>query len=1135
MGLIVLACISTGCQSTCDRKSQCNPGWSSSRFSEQDDCPLNVCCSEHGFCGYTDEFCKDDKVDRPSCSNGHPVDRVIGYWESWSTSQRSCMSMAPETIPYGQFTDIIFSFATINPETFRISPGNKATDSMMARIGAMKLIQPGLKIWIAIGGWAFNDPGPTQTTFSDIARSASNTETFLESLVSLMNKYNFDGVDIDWEYPVAPDRNGRPEDYKNAVTFMTKLKTRMEKNKKQVSMAIPASYWYLQNFDIQALEATVDWFNLMTYDVHGSWDIDNQWTGPWANSHTNMTEIQMGLDLMWRNGISPNKVTMGMAFYSRSFTLTNAASCSGVGCRVASAGDPGRCSDTAGVLLHPEIAEIIKEHGLTPQLHRDAAVKTISWGDQWTSFDDVATWRLKANIARSQCITGFMVWAISHDDEQGTNAKSLNQALGREIPDFPDFGFVPAEPPPAPVMLPKLCRWTSCYDDCPSGFKAVQRDGHEEIMLDARMCKHISFPNRKMSKLCCPNTIRTPKCTWRGHRNSGNCKPGCDDGEIEIGTLQAGCKKGFQTACCESTQATAAYGECYWTGCVKKDSPSWGDHCLQPYSKFIVESDRGSGDMPKCQNGERRVMCCRDPAPFEFTNNCQWVRKAGFVADGNYCEGACPKGSFRISLRDGTDSPGWCWDTQAYCCDDPKPVVIRGPEYDEGDVWGADGMMEFRHVLEKYMRNPTCPATILQPSIDGTATPPAWRRSLVAEAQEFDMLHKRATDCTESDWRTLVNYVNLMFDVKAPAYIHVTNYYDSEFAATFDPGLSFNNLTNYFRDYPDIAPRAHIEMMLLAPVEAADSMRNMRSSGSALCEPRSLSRVGPEADVDIAVDKRLIFVPGSRDEEHITGVPDFGEILRGINRGDITLHYARWQWYRGRRAGPMLELAYWIGPQIGVRTHQNAYYNRYRDVRVGNQVPDHWVVMHIHIDVTTRQNWLRRFPDGNTHVGTGRISLFHGQRWMQPVSIVGWRVNGNAERLGTIHASPNADRSGWECPGNQVWYIGRDPPGRPDEFTNLLARWGRNLYLDHYVNVAGLRMVIEAPPGTNPGVLDPRNPGTIVPEHSQSTVAQGEDPYDLNWVVAPNPSDGTLMFDFNIDPPDRDLESGSSTQNPGGT
>ena len=34
-----------------------------------------------------------------------------------------------------------------------------------------------------------------------------------------------------------------------------------------LTITLPSSYWYLQNFDIVNIEPLVDWFNVMTYDV----------------------------------------------------------------------------------------------------------------------------------------------------------------------------------------------------------------------------------------------------------------------------------------------------------------------------------------------------------------------------------------------------------------------------------------------------------------------------------------------------------------------------------------------------------------------------------------------------------------------------------------------------------------------------------------------------------------------------------------------------------------------------------------------------------------------------------------------------------------------------------------------------
>ena len=62
----------------------------------------------------------------------------------------------------------------------------------------LKASNPGLQTWISIGGWSFNDPGPTQFTFQQLAASTSAQSAFFASLISFMETHNFDGVDIDW-------------------------------------------------------------------------------------------------------------------------------------------------------------------------------------------------------------------------------------------------------------------------------------------------------------------------------------------------------------------------------------------------------------------------------------------------------------------------------------------------------------------------------------------------------------------------------------------------------------------------------------------------------------------------------------------------------------------------------------------------------------------------------------------------------------------------------------------------------------------------------------------------------------------------------------------------------------------------
>ena len=88
------------------------------------------------------------------------------------------------------------------------------------------------------------------------------------------------------------------------------------------------------------MEPYLDWFNIMTYDIRkfekrkihredalnqtltigkdGVWDAGIDSLGPYAHAHTNLTEIQMGLELLWRNNINPGRVVLGLGFYGRS-------------------------------------------------------------------------------------------------------------------------------------------------------------------------------------------------------------------------------------------------------------------------------------------------------------------------------------------------------------------------------------------------------------------------------------------------------------------------------------------------------------------------------------------------------------------------------------------------------------------------------------------------------------------------------------------------------------------------------------------------------------------------------------------------------------------------------------------------
>lgn len=62
------------------------------------------------------------------------------------------------------------------------------------------------------------------------------------------------------------------------------------------------------------------WTHVCFLSVDGVWDSGIKSLGPYAYAHTNLTEINLSLELLWRNNIDPARVNMGLGFYGRSMS-----------------------------------------------------------------------------------------------------------------------------------------------------------------------------------------------------------------------------------------------------------------------------------------------------------------------------------------------------------------------------------------------------------------------------------------------------------------------------------------------------------------------------------------------------------------------------------------------------------------------------------------------------------------------------------------------------------------------------------------------------------------------------------------------------------------------------------------------
>ncbi|MEE6523434.1 hypothetical protein FKM82_022349 [Ascaphus truei] len=86
-------------------------------------------------------------------------------------------------------------------------------DVLYKQFNNLKKQNPKLLTLLAIGGWTFGT-----AKFTEMVASPDTRKIFIDSVIEYLRKYNFDGIDLDFEYPGA--RGSPPED-KQRFTSLT--------------------------------------------------------------------------------------------------------------------------------------------------------------------------------------------------------------------------------------------------------------------------------------------------------------------------------------------------------------------------------------------------------------------------------------------------------------------------------------------------------------------------------------------------------------------------------------------------------------------------------------------------------------------------------------------------------------------------------------------------------------------------------------------------------------------------------------------------------------------------------------------------------------------------------------------------
>ncbi len=368
---------------------------------------------------------------------------VSGYYPSWRWYDRDKL-VQPATLNYQLYDIIYYAFLDVEPDgALRLSDpwadknlllgpsngsappgyeqspdlGNPANHHSGKRF-ADYAHRHNVRFVVSIGGWTHSD------NFPAVAANPESRARFASQCAQIIQLYNLDGIDIDWEYPGYEARGGSVADKANFTLLLRQVRAALDAQERKVrrdlllTIACSAAPVRMGGIDWPQVKGLVDGINLMAYSFYGHWDPVSNHNAP-LFPPANATQpgfscseaVQNLLDL----GVPAAKINLGLAFYGRT-QLTAGAS----GLHVQGLG----CPDT---LAFPR-------NGATPQYYLIAerlnqGIYDYGWDDvaqvpylsgkpgirSFVSFDDEKSIALKAEFIKSRKLHGAVIWDITAD------------------------------------------------------------------------------------------------------------------------------------------------------------------------------------------------------------------------------------------------------------------------------------------------------------------------------------------------------------------------------------------------------------------------------------------------------------------------------------------------------------------------------------------------------------------------------------------------------------------------------------------------------------------------------------------------------------------------------------------------